>query len=42
MERGIGERREKFMEGGPRAIQGTWLGIRECQEELTLRGRDIL
>ena len=42
MERDIGERREKFMEGGPRGIQGTWLGIRECQEELTLRGRDIL
>lgn len=28
------------MEGDLRGIQGTWLGIRECQEELTLRRRD--
>lgn len=32
-----GERRGKFLEGGLRGIQGTRLGMRECQEELTLR-----
>lgn len=39
MERDLSERMEKIMAGGLRGIQETWLGMRECQEELTLRRR---
>lgn len=38
-ERGYKWDEGRFMEGGLRGMQGAWLGIRQCQEELTLRRR---